>query len=215
MKHGIRITTCLLLAAPVWAQQLYSIEAGGESKMELRVYKTGLYRGKVHVFVFPSFSGSLVYDAAKPQASQVRLTIPAGEIRLTDAWLSKDDFKEVQRYALEEMLEAGKYPEIRFESGEIAAIDATHFKVAGVLTIRGLGKPSLVNVTLTPEPGGALGIEGSAVVKLTNYGLKPPKAALGLIGTKDEMDFTFALTAHPDQGAPAAEKAAPAAGSEK
>ena len=58
------------------------------------------------------------------------------------------------------------------------------------------------------------------MVKLTNYGLKPPKAALGLIGTKDEMDFTFSLTARPDQtgprqGARAADTAPAAAGSEK
>ena len=212
------MTTWFLLAAlavPAWAQQHYSLEAGDGAKMELRVHKTGLYRGKVHVFVFPSFTGSLVYDAAKPEASQVRLAIPAGGIQLTDTWLSKDDFQEVQRYALEEMLDAKRYPEIRFESQEIVAIDAAHFKVAGTLTIRGLGKPSIVDVTLAPEAEGALRIEGSAVVKLTNYGLKPPKAALGLIGTKDEMDFTFALTARSDQRAPATETAPRAAGSEK
>jgi len=37
--------------------------------------------------------------------------------------------------------------------------------------------------------------EGSATVKLSDFGLKPPKGVtLGLIGTKDEMTVLFRLT---------------------
>jgi hypothetical protein len=36
---------------------------------------------------------------------------------------------------------------------------------------------------------------GSATVRITDFGLKPPSAALGVIGTKDEMTFSFVLRA--------------------
>ena len=35
---------------------------------------------------------------------------------------------------------------------------------------------------------------GDARIRLTDYGLKPPTAALGLVGTKDDMDFNFVLS---------------------
>jgi polyisoprenoid-binding protein YceI len=199
MKLMIRTAAILsvTLALPAAAQQHYAIQPGAGSRMELRVAKTGLYSGKVHIFNFPSFSGSLTYHAAHPEASHVRLTLAAGQIKLADRWLSEKDFKEVQRYALEEMLDAGRNPEITFVSNEIVAIDATHFKVGGMLAIRGLAKPAVVNVVLISAEQGVLRFEGSAVVRLTDYGLKPPKAALGLIGTRNEMDFSFSLAVVP------------------
>jgi hypothetical protein len=40
-----------------------------------------------------------------------------------------------------------------------------------------------------------MSIAGSGEVKLRDYGLKPPSAALGAIGTKNEMAVSFRLTA--------------------
>jgi hypothetical protein len=36
-------------------------------------------------------------------------------------------------------------------------------------------------------------LEGGATIKMTDYGLKPPAAALGTIGTKDEMRIEFRI----------------------
>ena len=38
-------------------------------------------------------------------------------------------------------------------------------------------------------------LEGTALIRLTDYGLKPPTAAPGAIGTKNEMSFHFIVTA--------------------
>jgi len=166
------------------------IRPNAADKLELRVIKTGLYRGKMHVFVFPQYSGSADYDPLHPENSRVSLTISARDIKLTDTWLSEKDFKSVQEYALQDMLAAEKYPDIAFRSTEIRATDASHFDVRGVLTIRGIDKPSILHVTLEPGPR----FSGDAVVRLTDYGLKPPKAALGLVGTENEMKFSFSLS---------------------
>jgi hypothetical protein len=40
-----------------------------------------------------------------------------------------------------------------------------------------------------------ISIEGTARVRLTDFGLKPPSAAFGAIGARDEMTLHFALPA--------------------
>ncbi|MEP7353922.1 MAG: YceI family protein [Acidobacteriota bacterium] len=171
------------------------IEPAASDRVELHVAKTGLYRGKVHVFLFPKYNGTLQYNATHPEASQIRLNLSAASIKLTDTWLGEKDFKEVQRYALEDMLDAKKFPEITFVSAHVQVTNANHFVVRGTLTIRGVAKPATVYVTLQSSAGGLLNFEGEATVKLTDFGLKPPTAALGLIGTKDEMTLSFVLNA--------------------
>jgi hypothetical protein len=46
---------------------------------------------------------------------------------------------------------------------------------------------------LTVGAGEYLSIEGVARVRLTDFGLKPPTAVLGTIGTMNEMVFQFVL----------------------
>ena len=185
------VAAALVLIPALFAQaQQYRIRPSESNRLELRVAKTGLYRGKVHVFTFPNYTGSLLYDPQKPEASLASLTISARDIKLLDTWLSAKDFKSVEEYALKDMLAAEKYPDIIFSSTAVRATDSTHFEVRGILTIRGIAKPVVLSVGLNEKR-----FQGEATVRLTDYGLKPPKAALGLVGTEDEMKFSFLIAA--------------------
>src|SRR5262245_47820212 len=93
------VLTTLSLTAFSQAQR-YSIQPSDSNRAELRVYKTGLYSGKVHTFVFPKYQGSLTFNAHDPAGSQVHLTLSAPDMKLTDTWLSVKDFKSVQEYGL-------------------------------------------------------------------------------------------------------------------
>jgi polyisoprenoid-binding protein YceI len=183
------------MALAAFGQQRYTIEPSGDDLLELLVYKTGLYRGKIHTFLFPKFQGSLTYDPQNPEASSVTLTLAAADIKLMDTWLSAKDFKDVQQYALKDMLDAARNPEIAFVSSQVRALDSARFEIGGALTIRGVTRPALVIVTMQPAHGGQLRFEGKTTVKMTDFKLKPPSAALGLVGTRDGMDFSFRLTA--------------------
>jgi polyisoprenoid-binding protein YceI len=123
----------------------------------------------------------------------VSLTLAAADVKLMDTWLSPKDFKSVQEYAVKDMLNAAKFPEIGFVSSQVHAQDAANFSVRGTLTIRGVARPADVRVLVLPAPGGATEFSGKSEVKLTDFGLKPPTAALGLIGTMDVMVFSFTL----------------------
>lgn len=119
----------------------------------------------------------------------MRFTVNAKSIALHDTWVSENDRAKIVKYALSDMLEADRYPQLVFSSTRIAAKAPNQFEVQGTLTMRGVAKP--VTVTVTLKPGSSF--EGSATLRMTDWGMKPPKAALGAIGTRDEMQVSFLL----------------------
>ena len=189
----------LAFAGLASAQKTYEIQAAEGSRFELLVYKTGFMKGKIHSFLFPRYKATLSYDAKAPERSQVRLTIETAPVQLTDTWLSAKDFQKVQEFARKDMLNAERYPSMTFDSSSISAAAGGGFEVKGTLTIRNVAKPAAIRVKLDPLPDGTLRFIGESKIKLTDYGLKPPSAALGTIGTKDEMDVKFTLVAIPSK----------------
>jgi polyisoprenoid-binding protein YceI len=70
--------------------------------------------------------------------------------------------------------------------------DPLVFNTKGSLTVAGVTKPVAMDVTLVPD-GDKLTAIGSAKVKMTDFGIKPPAPAvgLGLIKTGDEVTINF------------------------
>ena len=193
-------TAALLIAAlPGHAQAQpanYEIHPAQGARIGMEIFKTGLLSGKKHQIEFTRYTGTLRYDAASPAASTVELSIETPSIIVLDQWLKLDDQKKVKAQAVgNEGLDIAKFPTMRFVSSSIAPATAEKFTVRGELTIRGIARPSTLDVTLQTQPGGALTISGATVVKMTDYGIKPPKAALGAVGTKDEMPIAFTVIA--------------------
>lgn len=194
----MRVLGFLLFSAALLHAEMveYQIAPAEGTRFALEVFKTGLMRGKKHLFLFERYSGKLWYDAEKTESSRVELTIEAGSATLKDTWLSPKDFKKVQEYALKDMLAAERYPELSFVSTSIRATAANQYEVQGTLSIRGTAKPARVLVSLKPGPTGTLAFEGSTQLKMTDYGLKPPSAGLGTVGTKNEMAVSFSVVGH-------------------
>jgi hypothetical protein len=143
-----------------------------ENYIHLEVLKTGLMRGKKHLFTFPVYSGT-----AERNPNRYEISLDARRIECKDDWLKPDDLKKVAAYAVKDMLDAEKFPAITYKSE------------TGILTIRGKSAP--IGVAYT-EPSPNL-FEGSATVDMRLFGLKPPSAALGTVGTDPIMRLTFKL----------------------
>lgn len=196
----LSVTAVLAFAGLASAQpKAYEIQPAEGSRFELLVYKTGFMKGKVHSFLFPRYKATLTYDAKAPERSQVRLSIETAPVQLTDTWLSAKDFQKVQEFARKDMLNAERYSSMTFDSSSVNAVAGGEFDVKGTLTIRNVSKPATIRVKLDPLPYGTLRFSGESKIKLTDYGLKPPSAALGTVGTKDEMDVKFVLVALPSK----------------
>ncbi len=176
----------------------YTIASAENTRFVLEVFKTRLMSGKVHVFLFPRYTGSLAYDSEAPAKSSVKIEIESGSIECTDTWVSAKDLSKVVKMAREDMLAVDKYPRMSFTSSGVRRRGEGEFEVDGSLTIRGLSRPSVVLVKILSGEGGELILEGKSTVNLEDYGLKPPSAALGMVGTKNEMEVSFALRARPE-----------------
>jgi len=173
----------------------YDIQPAAGSRLALEVEKTGLLSGKKHLFVFERYRGKLLYDRESPVNTRVELTIDGTSAVCKDTWVKPKDLKKILDTALHEMLAVEQYPELQFSSSRVARRAREEFEVAGTLTVRGISRPATVTVTMQPSSGEVLMFAGKAVIKLKDYGLKPPSAALGTVGTKNEMMVDFLVTA--------------------
>src|SRR6266849_566139 len=202
MNAMYTILLVLLLAARVGSAEagLYEIHQGDQARMELTVEKTGLLSGKKYLFTFSQYQGTVMFDHEAPETSTITLSIASASISCHDTWLSMKDLRKVQEYALKDMLAVDQHPQLTFRSIAIKRINAGQYEVQGMLTIRDVSKPAVAAVSWHSGSNGILSIEGVSRLRLTDFGLKPPTAGLGTIGTKNEMSFHFVLKATPRGG---------------
>lgn len=171
----------------------FQLKPGPEARMTLEVYKTGLLSGKMHRFEFPSLSGRVEAPAGEWTRGRVELSVEAGRLLLKDDWLSEKDARKVSEYARAEMLDAARHPLVTFRSDSVEMLAGGGLRVHGQLAIRGVARR--VAAELEPPSGQMPVFRGTARFRLTDFGLKPPSAALGAIGTKDEVLLRFELPA--------------------
>lgn len=191
----MRAQTAVILAmsAPGMFATDYRLAPANGIYLRLTVEKTGLLRGKKHVFEFSRYRGAVAFDPSSPLTTDVHFTIESASIRCLDDWVSEKDRAKIQHVAEHDMLAVETFPDIGFRSTHITSVAANRFLVRGMLTIRNVARPVDVEISLQPDEAKTVWADGQALVKLTDYGLKPPTAALGTIGTKDEMKLTFRM----------------------
>lgn len=192
-----RLLTVFLALVGMLSAATYDVRPEKDTSFALTVAKTGLMRGKKHLFLFERFQGALQYNSQHPESAAIQLTIDSHSAVCKDDWVSAKDLRKISRVALEDMLAATQYPVMTFNSSAIKALGNDHFVAAGSLAIRGISKPVEVRVQLRSATPTTLWLEGSAIVRLSDYKLKPPAAILGAIGTADEMTLNFRLAASP------------------
>lgn len=95
---------------------------------------------------------------------------------------------------LRKALKAEENPEIRFELkgytvGEKTAA-GTAVKATGTMTIAGSSRPVEIDAAVTPTPTG-LRVQGQKVIRMTEYGVKPPKLMLGTLKVDDLVTVHF------------------------
>ncbi|VVC75637.1 Protein YceI [Aquicella siphonis] len=127
---------------------------------------------------FTMVEGKLVVDDAKPQNSQVNVTIPmqniATGIPKLDEHLASSDFFDVK-----------KFPTASFKSTKVEVTGKNTGKVYGKLTMMGVTKPVTLDVKLLKEGmhpmknKKSLGFKATASFKRSEFGLDKYAPALG------------------------------------
>jgi len=128
-----------------------------------------------HIFTsvqgrFDRFDGTIVFDPEKPESAIVRATVEAASINTNNAkrdkHLRSDDFFDVE-----------KHPTLSFEStGGVTEMKENRGKLAGNLTIHGMTKPVVFDVTFRgqgKDPWGNVraGFAASLSINRKDYGL--------------------------------------------
>ena len=90
-------------------------------------------------------------------------------------------------------LKAAEYPEIRFR---LRALDLAAGTATGQLTIAGVEKDVTLNVQVKRQSVG-LAVTGATTLMMTDYGVTPPKAMLGMLKTNPKVTITFELVLSP------------------
>jgi len=120
--------------------------------------------------VFDGVSGTVRYDAAAPEATEVKIEIAAGSINTRapqrDAHLRSADF-----------FDAEQFPLITFQSTRVRSTGQDSLEVAGLLTMRGVTREivlvvsELANVSADFNGQPRLGGSATAMVKRSDFGM--------------------------------------------
>jgi polyisoprenoid-binding protein YceI len=166
-----------LLASPAFAQDAWVVDKNhSEVGFQIRHFVTKV-RGR-----FADFTGTIVADAAKPEASSVEFAIRTASIDTAVEGRDKD-LRSPRFFDVE------KYPEITFKSSKVKMTSKDHFDVTGTLTMHGVSKEITLPVSYL----------GSVPTK-TRDGREGAKAGFETSLTLERKDFGITWNATLDNG---------------
>ena len=182
----------------------YIIRPTGESSVAAQVFRSGLMTRRKHVLFLQQYSGEVDYDCEDPENSRVQLVFDATSVVCRDEWLKPEKRQSFLAFVQNEILAADDHEKITFSSNRINRISSTRFQLQGTLNLRGRAKPVLFEVVVIQNGKDRLEIDGTAQLRMSDYGIDRPTALFGLIGTKDEVVLRFLLW--PERAAPPVSK---------
>ncbi len=178
----------------------YSI-AGGQSKLEIHVYKEGMFKafGHDHLIAAKEISGEAQFDAQKIEDSTVRLQIVTQSLTVVDPGESEKDRRDVQATMEgEKVLDVAKFPEITFTSSGISgakkSAEGWELTISGKLKLHGVEKTVGFPLRVHTEKAQLRG-EGEISILQTDYGITPVKVGGGAVKVKDKLKITFTIVA--------------------
>lgn len=158
------------------------------SKITIHVGKSGLFSAFGHGHTISAPIARLAID---PKSKTAAITVLTGEMKVVDPEVSDKDRAEIQATMLgPKVLDAEKFPEIKFTSSRIEETASGHFRVSGALQLHGVTKALTFPVTGTPEH-----YSGGTKLKQTDFGIEPVSVAGGAVKVKDEVEIEFVVYA--------------------
>jgi polyisoprenoid-binding protein YceI len=156
-----------------------------QSTVTVRVFRSGVFRafGDNHIIQAPIAEGSFE-DAG---ALSVHIAFDANRLRVLDPDAPAKDREEVQARMLgPDVLDADRFPTIRFRSTKVEPLGQDRWMVRGDLELHGQSRPVALQVKLEKAR-----YTGSATVRQTDFGIQPISIAGGAVKVKDEVTIQF------------------------
>lgn len=119
---------------------------------------------------FEKVDGEFLFDAVDPSKSSIVVTIPISSMHTGVTKLDED-------LQSADFFDAAKFPTATFKSTRVQKVGAHGLKVSGDLTIRGITKPAVLDVTINkigkhPMAGrAAAGFDAKTTIKRSDFGI--------------------------------------------
>jgi polyisoprenoid-binding protein YceI len=189
MRRKCRIG--LAVAAALFALPLAAQTRAMDSERSfftVRVFKAGLFSalGHEHDVRAPLSEGTV----QEGEAASVQLRVDARQLKVVDPDRPEKERAEVQETMLgPNVLDSGRFPEIRFRSTAVEKTGAEHWQVRGELVLHGQTRPVVVDVARDKGR-----YRGAATLKQTDFGITPVRVGGGTVKVKDEVRVEFEIS---------------------
>ena len=185
---GATLVACVTAGAAAVAQAPLAIESGrvtiaGTSNVHAYTASTTKVR-VTKARVSAAAAGAGFWDnALKPGVLEAfEIAIPAATLASPKGDLDKNMYKA---------LKVDECPDITFRLVRFEAKDtAAGTRAIGMLTIAGVEREVALTIT-TKRTVAGLTVQGSVDLLMTDYGVVPPKAMLGMLKTDPKVTITF------------------------
>jgi polyisoprenoid-binding protein YceI len=145
-----------------------------------------------------SFDAQLDLDRAGPATPPTRLLTAAVSLPVSGIECGNGKMNDNLRKAID----ARANPQIRFDLTSAQLVDpgvpgpgGVEALVTGRLAVAGATRELTMHVSGTDTGHGSLRMQGSARILMSDWGIEPPTAMLGLLKTADEVTIFIDLTA--------------------
>lgn len=128
LQHSATFVAALLVTAPAFANTYQIDTAGAHASVNFKVKHLGYswLTGR-----FNQFDGQFTYDAAKPEAASIQVTIDTTSLDSNHAERDK-------HLKSKDFIDAGKFPKATFSSTKVVAQGPGQLLVTGELTLHGV-----------------------------------------------------------------------------
>ena len=188
---GGALATALLLApvangetAPASALRLVSSTVSLSGTSNIHPYTASTTAARlVRLQLADGVLGEEVWTAVvKPGAiTEFEIAVPAATLSSPKEGLDKNMHKA---------LKVTQHPEIRFRLSRLEAAAAGALKGVGTLRIAGVEREITLALQTQRSDAGLI-VTGQAPLLMTDYGIDPPKAMLGMLKTDPKVTVTF------------------------
>lgn len=141
---------------------------------------------------FGAWNSELVYDPANPEAASVTT-----HIRTTS--VNSDNERRDNDIRSANYLLVDSFPEITFASRQVQRVDATHLRVSGDLTIRGVTRPVVLETEILGMLNGSRGkriaFTATTSIRRQDFGVTFNRVVEGAQLVGDEVRITIDITA--------------------
>jgi hypothetical protein len=121
-------------------------------------------------------------EVVKPGAIEAfEIAVPTTSLKSDKDGMDKNMYKA---------LKATEHPEIAFRLARLEPAASGAFKAVGFLRIAGVEKEVALDLKVTRREA-ALVVKGELALLMTDYGVKPPTAMLGMLKTDPKVTITF------------------------